>query len=113
MARQNSVDRAFDKAAPPKAGIGHYVYILRCADRSLYIGYARDPHARERVHNGGHGARYTSGRRPVRLVYAESFESVGDALRREHELKRWSKAKKEALVRSAPGKQASPRETEL
>ena len=76
----------------------HFVYIVRCCDGTLYTGYARDPKARVRVHNAGRGARYTSGRRPVRLVYAESFESVGDALRREMALKRWSRAEKEILI---------------
>ena len=76
----------------------HFVYIVRCADGTLYTGYARDPRARVNVHNTGRGARYTSGRRPVRLVYAESFESVGDALRRERALKRRSRAQKEALI---------------
>jgi predicted GIY-YIG superfamily endonuclease len=76
----------------------HFVYILRCADGTLYTGYARDPRERENVHNNGRGARYTAGRRPVRLVYSEACESVGDALRREHQLKRWSRARKEALI---------------
>jgi putative endonuclease len=77
----------------------HFVYIVRCADGSLYTGYARDPKARVKTHNAGRGARYTSGRRPVRLVYSESFESVGDALRREYALKRRSRAQKEALIK--------------
>jgi putative endonuclease len=76
----------------------HFAYMVRCADGTLYTGYARDPHARETVHNSGRGARYTSGRRPVRLVYTESFESRGDALKREHQLKRLPRARKEALV---------------
>jgi len=76
----------------------HYVYIVRCKDGTLYTGYARDPQARVKVHNAGRGARYTSGRRPVRLVYAESFESVGDALRREIALKRRSRKQKEAMI---------------
>jgi putative endonuclease len=50
------------------------------------------------VHNGGRGAKYTAGRRPVRLVHLEGFKTVGDALRREHELKRLTRAEKEALV---------------
>jgi putative endonuclease len=79
----------------------HYVYIVRCADRSLYTGYASNPERRTRVHNAGRGARYTCGRRPVRLVYSESFETIGDALRREHQLKRLPKAAKEALVARA------------
>jgi putative endonuclease len=79
----------------------HFVYLVRCADGTLYTGYARDPVARARVHNTGRGARYTSGRRPVRLVYAEAWDSRGDALKREYEIKRWSRDKKEALIRGA------------
>ncbi len=80
----------------------HYVYIVRCADGSLYTGYARDPAARVQVHNRGKGAKYTAGRRPVHLVHAEGFESMSDALRREHELKDWTRRKKEALIAGAP-----------
>ena len=79
----------------------HFVYVVRCADGSLYTGYARDPEARARAHNRGRGARYTAGRRPVRLVYLERHASVGDALRREYELKQLSRAKKEKLVSQA------------
>jgi putative endonuclease len=83
----------------------HFVYIVRCADGTLYTGYARDPNARIKAHNSGRGARYTSGRRPVRLVYSESFESIGDALRRERALKQRSRAQKEELI----GRRVSPR----
>jgi putative endonuclease len=76
----------------------HFVYLVRCADGTLYTGYARDPRQRQKVHNAGRGARYTAGRRPVRLVYSEAFESLGDALRREHQLKQWSRKRKEALI---------------
>jgi predicted GIY-YIG superfamily endonuclease len=76
----------------------HFVYIVRCGDGTLYTGYALDPAARARVHNSGRGARYTASRRPVRLVHAESFRSKSAALKRECELKRWTRAKKEALV---------------
>ena len=76
----------------------HFVYIVRCADGTLYTGYARDPGAREKVHNSGRGARYTAGRRPVHLVYWESFASISDALRRERQLKRLRRARKEALL---------------
>jgi putative endonuclease len=78
----------------------HFVYIVRCADGSLYTGYALDPRARMRVHNAGRGARYTSGRRPVRLVYSEPFETLSEALKREYELKQWPRARKQALIRS-------------
>ena len=64
-----------------------FVYILRCADGTLYTGYARDLKQREQVHNNGRGAKYTRGRRPVRLVYSEACRSVTQALKREHQLK--------------------------
>ena len=76
----------------------HFVYIVRCADGTLYTGYARDPKARVKAHNAGRGAKYTSGRRPVTLVYAEKFRSLGKALRHEHEIKRLSRRQKQALV---------------
>ena len=79
----------------------HFVYIVRCADGSLYTGYARDPRARTGAHNAGRGARYTSGRRPVRLVYSEAFETLSEALKREYELKQWPRARKQALLKSA------------
>jgi predicted GIY-YIG superfamily endonuclease len=82
------------------AGLPRYVYILRCADGTLYTGTAKDPHARVKLHNAGRGARYTSGRRPVSLVYVEACASLGEALRREHEIKRWTRARKDALISS-------------
>ena len=80
---------------------GHFVYIVRCGDGTLYTGYARDPHARALAHNSGHGAKYTSGRRPVTLIHLEPFRSKGRALRREHQIKKWPRAKKEALCRDS------------
>lgn len=77
----------------------HYVYIVRCADGTLYTGYAIDAAARVDVHNAGRGAKYTACRRPVTLVYSESFESKSEALKREHQLKRWTRAEKEALIK--------------
>ena len=79
----------------------HFVYIVRCADGTLYTGYARNPRARERAHNSGRGAKYTAGRRPVRLVYQEAFRSVGKALAREFVVKQLTRAQKDALVLSA------------
>jgi putative endonuclease len=79
----------------------HFVYIVRCRDGSLYTGYAKDPGARLERHNSGKGAKYTAGRRPVTLVFTQKFRSLSRALKREHELKQWTRAKKEALV-SAP-----------
>jgi putative endonuclease len=76
----------------------HFVYIVRCADGTLYTGSARDPRTRTRAHNRGRGAKYTAGRCPVRLVYQEAFRSVGEALSREYELKQLSRARKNALI---------------
>jgi putative endonuclease len=81
----------------------HCVYIVRCADGSLYTGYARDPVRRIAQHNRGRGARYTSGRRPVELVFLQRFRSLGRALRREIAIKRLPRAGKEALLRSRHG----------
>jgi len=83
----------------------HYVYIVQCADGTLYTGYAVDLDKRIAAHNGGRGAKYTAGRRPVSLVYSESFDSKSDALKREHELKRRTRANKQALI----GKRRVPR----
>ena len=76
----------------------YFVYIVRCADGTLYTGCAKDPVERAEAHNAGRGARYTSGRRPVTLVYSEACESRGDALRREHQLKQWTRERKQALI---------------
>lgn len=77
----------------------HYVYLLRCADNSLYVGETSDLTARERDHNEGRGGSYTDKRRPVQIVYAEQFSSRPEALIRERQIKRWSSQKKELLVR--------------
>ena len=77
----------------------HQVYILRCADKSLYIGHTTSLSARLRAHNEGRGAAYTFKRRPVALVYTERLPSRLAAIRRERQLKRWTRKKKEALIR--------------
>jgi putative endonuclease len=61
-------------------------------------GFARDPEKRLGVHNAGKGAKYTRSRLPVTLVYVETCDSLSAALKREHELKPLSRAKKEALI---------------
>jgi predicted GIY-YIG superfamily endonuclease len=79
-----------------------FVYMARCADGTLYTGFARDPEARVTVHNSGKGAKYTRSRLPVTLVYSEQCESLSAALKRERELKPWPRARKEALIAGAP-----------
>ncbi len=75
-----------------------FVYMLRCADGTLYTGFARNPEERVKVHNAGKGAKYTRWRLPVVLAYVEQFESLSAALKRERQLKPWNRAKKEALI---------------
>jgi putative endonuclease len=78
---------------------GAYLYILRCADGSYYIGTTRkDLEARIAEHNAGHFAGYTATRRPVRLVFTQHFNVITDAIAAEKQLKGWSRAKKEALI---------------
>jgi len=84
----------------------HYVYIVRCADGTLYTGYARDPEKRAQTHNAGKGAKYTAKRLPVLLIYSEACESRSAALKREYELKSLTRAEKEALVHHAAPERA-------
>jgi putative endonuclease len=79
--------------------VTHYVYLLRCADKSLYVGETSDLHTRERHPNEGRGGSYTAKRRPVHIAYAEQYRSRKEALKRERQIKRWSSQKKELLVR--------------
>lgn len=76
----------------------HYVYVLECADGSLYTGYTTDVERRVREHDSGDGAKYTRSRTPVELRYTESFETRSAAMAREHEIKQLSRAAKERLV---------------
>lgn len=73
--------------------------MVRCSDGTLYTGWTFDLEARVEAHNSGRGARYTSGRRPVELVYSEEADSQGEALRRERAIKRMSRRAKEALTK--------------
>lgn len=75
------------------------VYLLSCADGSLYTGIAKDVNARVAQHNRGVGAKYTRGRLPVKLLFVEAVGDQGDALRREYAIKRLSKAQKLRLIR--------------
>jgi len=77
---------------------GFVVYILRCADGAYYVGSTGDIRARLEAHNAGRGPRYTACRRPVELVLSERFDTMAQARQRETQLKKWSRAKKEALI---------------
>src|SRR5262249_28203776 len=79
---------------------GAYLYIVRCADGSYYTGTARSGlEQRIAQHNTGVFDGYTAKRRPVVLVFSEWFEQITDAIAAERQVKGWSRAKKEALIR--------------
>lgn len=75
-----------------------HVYLLRCADDSLYTGVTKDLEQRLAQHNAGKGAKYTRGRRPVALVWSQSAESHGEALRQEILIKKLGRAEKLRLI---------------
>ena len=78
-----------------------FVYVVRCADDSLYIGVAKDTQARVDVHNSGRGAKYTASRRPVKLVWTEKHEDQILTIPREIQIKKWRREKKENLIKNS------------
>lgn len=77
-----------------------WVYLLRCADGSLYTGWTTDVQKRLAAHNGKKGAKYTRSRLPVTLVYAEQAPDETAARRREYEIKRMTHQQKEMLIQA-------------
>ena len=78
----------------------YFVYILECADGSYYTGNTHDLERRIFEHQSGANPKaYTFARRPVRLVWGEEVETLDEALRHEHQIQGWSRAKKQALIR--------------
>ncbi len=75
-----------------------YVYIVECADGSLYTGWSIDVEARVKAHNAGRGGRYTRTHRPVELVYSESHGTRKAAMKREVAIKTWPREKKLKLI---------------
>ena len=83
-----------------KMAEGAFLYILRCADGSFYIGTTRTTmEIRIAQHNAGTLGGYTATRRPVTLVFSQWFDRITDAIENERKLKKWSRAKKEAFIR--------------
>ncbi|MBR1206137.1 MULTISPECIES: GIY-YIG nuclease family protein [unclassified Bradyrhizobium] len=82
--------------------MGIYVYVLRCADNSFYVGSATGDDLAPRIeqHNAGAFPGYTYRRRPVVLVWSEYFDRITDGIAAERQIKGWGRAKKEALVKS-------------
>ena len=85
---------------PKKRKVKWYLYILKCADLSLYTGITKDLERRFKMHSEGKAARYTRPRRPLEMVYRETCRSRTEALTRECLVKALPKAKKLALIAS-------------
>lgn len=76
-----------------------YVYLVRCNDSSYYIGVTNNYERRMAEHQVGNDSNcYTYKRLPIKLMYVEAFDTITDAIAREKQLKKWSRAKKEALI---------------
>ena len=78
----------------------NYTYILKCADGTFYCGWTNDLAKRLAAHNAGTASKYTRSRRPVVLVYYESFATRHEAMSREAQIKRLTRKEKEALIRT-------------
>jgi putative endonuclease len=81
--------------------VAAFVYLLRCADGSLYCGWSTDPERRLRQHQAGTASRYTRTRLPVEIVYRREFASRSEAMREEVRIKRLSPAEKRRLAARA------------
>lgn len=79
-----------------------WMYILECSDGSYYVGSTKDLELRLSQHQEGLGAKYTSKRLPVELVYYEEYDRVDDAFYREKQVQGWRRAKREALINGEP-----------
>ena len=81
--------------------MSYFVYILECADKTLYVGYTNNIEKRLNHHNNSkQGAHYTKIRRPVILKYSETFDNLSEALRREHAIKKLKREEKLNLIRN-------------
>jgi putative endonuclease len=80
-----------------------YCYILKCADGTYYTGWTTDPERRLKQHNKGIGAKYTSMRRPVKLVYLEPQPNRTDAMKRELAIKKMKRVQKIKLIEGYDG----------
>ena len=76
----------------------NFTYIVECSDHTLYTGWTKDLEKRIEAHNTGKGSKYTKTRRPVRLVYFETFATKEEAMSREYHIKRMSRQEKIKLI---------------
>ncbi|MDD5614480.1 MAG: GIY-YIG nuclease family protein [Candidatus Omnitrophica bacterium] len=82
-----------------KRNKGFFVYILRCRDGSFYTGYTANISERLKLHNSGRGAKYTKGRRPVKLAYLKEYRYYKNAIQEEIRIKLLSRERKLALIK--------------
>ena len=75
-----------------------YMYILECSNGQYYVGSTQDLDLRLKQHQAGEGSNFTKKHLPVKLVYYEKFQRIDEAFNREHQVKRWNRLKKEALI---------------
>ena len=79
--------------------MAYYVYMLRCSDGSYYVGHTNDLEQRLAAHERGTIEGYTLSRRPVELVFSDQFSTRLEAFHRERQIKGWSRARKESLIK--------------
>jgi putative endonuclease len=87
-----------------------WVYLLRCADGTLYTGISTDPDRRLTQHNAGTASRYTRARLPVAMLWREEQAGHGDALRREVAIKKMPRSEKEKLIPPAKPRKRKPKQ---
>ncbi|WP_077620139.1 GIY-YIG nuclease family protein [Bacillus sinesaloumensis] len=76
----------------------HFFYVVECKDGTFYAGYTKDVEERLKKHNEGKGAKYTRGRGPIKLVFAQGFETKEEAMRAEYRFKQLTRPEKERLL---------------
>jgi putative endonuclease len=77
-----------------------YFYLAQCSDNSLYAGYCKNLADREKKHNNGKGAKYTLSRKPVKIIYHEKFATRSEAMKREAEVKKFTRKQKKELLQA-------------
>lgn len=82
----------------------YFLYLLECADDTIYTGITTDVDRRFTEHKSGEGAHYTRAHKPVKILYAEEHPDRSSALKREAEIKKWTRAKKLEFIAKIPHK---------
>lgn len=77
----------------------YFVYLLLCSDGSFYTGISTNPHQRFLDHKNGKGGAYTRSHKPLKLIYTEKLPDKSSALKREAQIKSWSRQKKIAILK--------------